>query len=1064
MPIRERIKKFLTFQPSEPPHKKFLHDLPEAVRHQTDTTKPLHSFNDYGIIKSMDIGPDGITRGAYAIANGKSGDVTKFPLPSDPASDQSVFFQNGIGGMVRASGPDSIILEIPDSGLWHFKKSDIEDRKELSTRVSPLVREASVRLTADGSVEVVDPEAVKYLLIADGEVIAEHEDLEDAIEAAEDESDGEADEDAVEVQVFAVPEGMNTEDAETFNLAGLGEPVYTAGAADDSPGSFKGPQVKIYFTRNNTRDNEESPISHASTNKKRVVRDPHGRAESLYVGRVDMNDFSKAEHLGDYSLLKPTDVEMVSELDPSKGRSYVLHIDGQPTRRFHFGPRGKKSEYKQDALDAMELFQERFPGAKLELKLVGASGKGGKPLRMIDPGSPEVSEVPDELDGAAHLTYKGNRQGHKHDDQEASDDLSSSSRVRPGVGMVGGRDQRIGGSLRPRSIRVGGSREVKNGNCWLDIQSDGKHHRFASEKDLKNITVADLKRAIFRGGYKEVNRKGDHCFFRSPDGSRICQTDDGADPVPTRTIKTKFLRDTGWSEEHLFEYLGWKQKGKNTDKSTSEPPALDPILSISVEEFVTHPLPGYELGHTNRDVMETKNGVVILSGSFFDLDSEARERALTRANGQTREASLSIESKIRLGHWLLDSNGRRASWSICGRQDNRRGGASSDRRSSLLEPLRTRRIYHTASKSASVRVTAAGHMLEQAIDEAAGRDLSARQQYEALAKQLLQEGYEDDEIDAKLLQSMKKGLKALDVEGAKLVGESGKYLVYRIDTFEASQRLGSKNWCVVREQKHWDDYTEGNDIRFYYYIDPKKGAPAEYAVAMSPQGQEEVYDQDDKMEPAFPEDLNPTLEGLDDDAKSNVLSFQEEKQEISRSTPEYAVKMIHESKDDYSLKSLFIASMKNPGFKKIWDKLRLDPALSNILEKVAQDVLHRFTEQASYVLGMDPDLMRRWQKIKPARSLDLIRSATYYGITPEQFKPWTIYLDEGRIAFNGVVDAIKTGKSVDLYYQWMRSGLNRQLFTEYPKNKIESILKDQSKQQQQTQPANSPVTATARQR
>ena len=57
-------------------------------------------------------------------------------------------------------------------------------------------------------------------------------------------------------------------------------------------------------------------------------------------------------------------------------------------------------------------------------------------------------------------------------------------------------------------------------------------------------------------------------------------------------------------------------------------------------------------------------------------------------------------------------------------------------------------------------------------------------------------------------------------EGAEKVAENDEWVVYRVDTFEASQKLGTRNWCISRNDEHWASQTKG--MQFYYLLSKTK--------------------------------------------------------------------------------------------------------------------------------------------------------------------------------------------------------------------------------------------------
>jgi hypothetical protein len=95
-------------------------------------------------------------------------------------------------------------------------------------------------------------------------------------------------------------------------------------------------------------------------------------------------------------------------------------------------------------------------------------------------------------------------------------------------------------------------------------------------------------------------------------------------------------------------------------------------------------------------------------------------------------------------------------------------------------------------------------------------------------------------------------------EGAELVCDSKHWKVYRITTFEASQKYGrDTKWCITGinnwGDKYWKDYT-GRGLQFYFLItkgeyDPR-GTDSKIAIAVYPDNKRcEVYNQKDALIP-----------------------------------------------------------------------------------------------------------------------------------------------------------------------------------------------------------------------
>ena len=49
----------------------------------------------------------------------------------------------------------------------------------------------------------------------------------------------------------------------------------------------------------------------------------------------------------------------------------------------------------------------------------------------------------------------------------------------------------------------------------------------------------------------------------------------------------------------------------------------------------------------------------------------------------------------------------------------------------------------------------------------------------------------------------------MSVNGATKVAEDSEWVVFKIDTYEAATALGTKNWCIVRDEDYWYEYDVG---------------------------------------------------------------------------------------------------------------------------------------------------------------------------------------------------------------------------------------------------------------
>lgn len=98
--------------------------------------------------------------------------------------------------------------------------------------------------------------------------------------------------------------------------------------------------------------------------------------------------------------------------------------------------------------------------------------------------------------------------------------------------------------------------------------------------------------------------------------------------------------------------------------------------------------------------------------------------------------------------------------------------------------------------------------------------------------------------DAKL--SGKRKQKYGSVAGAAVIGETSKYIVYRIETHSASRELGTgTKWCITMSTaKYWNSYIEGGS-KFHFFI-PKKSGIDKIACMSVGSEQQVAYTPDDK--------------------------------------------------------------------------------------------------------------------------------------------------------------------------------------------------------------------------
>ena len=104
--------------------------------------------------------------------------------------------------------------------------------------------------------------------------------------------------------------------------------------------------------------------------------------------------------------------------------------------------------------------------------------------------------------------------------------------------------------------------------------------------------------------------------------------------------------------------------------------------------------------------------------------------------------------------------------------------------------------------------------------------------------------------------SKSRAKKDIADSGAKLIQETEHWKVYRITTFEASQKYGrDTQWCITGANgagdKYWTGYID-QGWQFYFIITKEnyssRGTNSKFAVATIPGDETEIYDQqDDKV-------------------------------------------------------------------------------------------------------------------------------------------------------------------------------------------------------------------------
>lgn len=60
-------------------------------------------------------------------------------------------------------------------------------------------------------------------------------------------------------------------------------------------------------------------------------------------------------------------------------------------------------------------------------------------------------------------------------------------------------------------------------------------------------------------------------------------------------------------------------------------------------------------------------------------------------------------------------------------------------------------------------------------------------------------------------QTKKQPWKLATPEGATKVAENSEWVIYLVEDFKASKKLGTRNWCISRDESAWYDHTEPNE-------------------------------------------------------------------------------------------------------------------------------------------------------------------------------------------------------------------------------------------------------------
>ena len=98
---------------------------------------------------------------------------------------------------------------------------------------------------------------------------------------------------------------------------------------------------------------------------------------------------------------------------------------------------------------------------------------------------------------------------------------------------------------------------------------------------------------------------------------------------------------------------------------------------------------------------------------------------------------------------------------------------------------------------------------------------------------------------------------AQNIKGAKLIAENEQWLMYNITSYEASEKLGSRNWCIVRDEHHWNDYSAKENFYFFLSLTlDKEDRFYKIALAIDAEGTKTYWDNLDRPDKSIPSSLN----------------------------------------------------------------------------------------------------------------------------------------------------------------------------------------------------------------
>lgn len=89
-----------------------------------------------------------------------------------------------------------------------------------------------------------------------------------------------------------------------------------------------------------------------------------------------------------------------------------------------------------------------------------------------------------------------------------------------------------------------------------------------------------------------------------------------------------------------------------------------------------------------------------------------------------------------------------------------------------------------------------------------------------------------------------------DIPGAKLVAEDAYWWVFKITSFEAARKIGSKTqWCIIANETHWKHFVLQNQNQFFFYISKRLKPSVKWfkiAAQVEPDGEITYWDAEDK--------------------------------------------------------------------------------------------------------------------------------------------------------------------------------------------------------------------------